>query len=139
MHEPFAALAHVRLNNANGSERTLDSTDWRTSTRIGVAADDVQRRPRAGARLAVDGVDVGRTLPLGSPSIRLAVARSMPLETLLLPSSVGHMLQLGTLLWTCGIEKASALDTLLTTRRVELQLATTSPVLTERCIKRTIS
>ncbi|KAE9361325.1 hypothetical protein PF008_g1146 [Phytophthora fragariae] len=81
----------------------------------------------------------GRALAHGSPSIQLAVARSMPLETLLLPSSVGHMLPLETLMWTCGIEEASALDTLLTTRRVELQLATTSPVLTERCIKRTIS
>ncbi|KAE8914262.1 hypothetical protein PF005_g2559 [Phytophthora fragariae] len=53
--------------------------------------------------------DVGRTLPLGPPSIRLAVARSMPLQTLLLPSSVGHMLPLQTLLWACGIEDASAL------------------------------
>jgi hypothetical protein len=56
---------------------------------------------------------VGRTLPLSVPSILHVVARSMPLKTLLLPSNATHC--------------------------VELKLAATPLVLTERCIKRTIS
>jgi len=116
-YEPFAALADVRLNDADRSKRTLDS------------ADDTHRAPlesllltcSVGSALALDSMsrasDVGRTLPLHSLSILLAISCSMPLETLLLPSCVGHMLPLETLLRTCRIEEASAVETPLATRR----------------------
>jgi hypothetical protein len=69
--------------------------------------------PRAALESLLLTYSIGRTLPLSVPSILHVVARSMPLKTLLLPSNATHC--------------------------VELKLAATPLVLTERCIKRTIS
>jgi hypothetical protein len=64
-------------NDADESKRTRDIADWHTSSPIGSTAVEVQRRPRAGVRLDVDGV---RRRPHAAAPLAVDTACRYPLD-----------------------------------------------------------